>query len=365
MKIFLFFSIFWFSSFLAARLVLANTIAPEIEENSPDLEEIEPNPNEETIPQKENPIIKQWRNVEILRVLEGHTAAVMSLAFSPDGQILASGGSQIDASIYIWNPNSGRRLKRNRLQNGRVTAIAIAAEGELIVSSSDVAGVSLWEWQNRRRNENERWILGHKHNILSLTISPDNQVLITGGLDGIRLWNLRGMKPLYTLVRFELVTALALHPNGYILVSGTQGGNLKLWDLKTGENLREIEAHDDTINTLAFTPDGRTLISGSSDRTIKLWRSATGQLLNTLEGAGGTINAIAVHPSGLLFASGSRNGIQLWDIEKGETINNFTGYSDWVETVAFSPDGRMLASGGFDNQVKLWHPLALELREWD
>ncbi|MBP0018796.1 MAG: WD40 repeat domain-containing protein [Cyanobacteria bacterium SBLK] len=362
MKIFLFLSIFFLSSFSSVRLFFSRANATEFEETTPDLEVVEPTIEEDSISFKENPIIKQWRNVSIFNTLAGHQAAITSLAFSPDGQILVSGGSQNDRSIYVWDANTGRRIRKNRIQNGRVTSIAIASEGNLIVSSSDVAGVSLWEWQNRRRRENERWVVGHNHNILSSIVTPDDRVLITGGLDGIRLWDLQAMKPIYTLVRFDVVTALAIHPNGYILASASQDGTLKLWNLRTSELLEEIKAHEETINTLTFTPDGGMLISGSRDRSIKLWRSGTGELLKTLESTG-NVNAIAVHPSGVLLASGSRSGIRLWDIETGEIINTFTGYSDWVEALAFSPDGSILASGGFDNQVRLWQPISPELSE--
>ncbi|WP_204106663.1 MULTISPECIES: WD40 repeat domain-containing protein [Spirulina sp. CCY15215] len=356
MKIFLFLSVLWIASFSTIIPVFADdAIAPEIE----DIYEF--NQEEETIPLTDKSIIKQWLNVDILHILEGHNAPIMSLAFSPDGQTLASGGSENDGSIYVWNVDSGRRIRRNRSQNGRVTAIAIAAEGELIISSSDVAGVSLWEWQNRNRKTNKRWILGHQNNVLSLAITPDSQVLISGGLDGIRVWDLRTMKPLYNLVRFELINALAIHPNGYILASGGQDGTIKLWNLRTGEVSTTIDAHTETIDALAFTPDGEILISGSHDRTIKLWRSATGQLLNTLVGHTGNINAIAVHPSGTFFASGSRDGIRLWNLETGELINAFTGHPDWIEALAFSPDGAILASGGFDDRIKLWHPVSPEL----
>lgn len=362
MKIFLVLSIFFLSSFSTTKLFFSRANAAEFKEIAPDLEFFEPDIEEDSTPLKENPIIKQWRNISLFNTLAGHQAAIMSLAFSPDGQVLASGGSETDGSIYVWNTNTGRRIRRNRIQNGRVTSIAIVSKGNLIASSSDVAGVSLWEWQNRRRRENERWVTGHQHNILSLLVTPDDRVLVTGGLDGIRLWNIQAMKPIYTLVRFDVVTALAIHPNGYILASASQDGTLKLWNLRTSKLLEEIEGHQEAINTLTFTPDGEILISGSRDRSIKLWRSGTGELLKTLENTG-NINAIAVHPSGVLFASGSREGIRLWDIETGEIINTFAGHSDWVEALAFSPDGSMLASGGFDNQVKLWRPISPEFSE--
>lgn len=355
MKIFLFLSVLWIASLATIIPVFADAIAPEIE----DIYEF--NQEEETIPFTDKSILEQWRNVDVLHILEGHTAPIMSLAFSPDGQTLASGGSENDGNIYVWNVDSGRRIRRNRIQNGRVTAIAIAAEGGLIISSSDVAGVSLWEWQNRNRKTNKLWVLGHQNNILSLAVTPDSQVLISGGLDGIFVWDLRTMKPIYRLVRFELINALAIHPNGYILASGGQNGTIKLWNLRTGEVSSTIDAHTETIDNLAFTPDGEILISGSRDRTIKLWRSATGQLLNTLEGHTGNINAIAVHPSGTFFASGSRDGIRLWNVETGELINAFTGHPDWIEALAFSPDGAILASGGFDDRIKLWHPVSPEL----
>lgn len=297
-----------------------------------------------------------WNNLQLLYKLEGHKSTVDSLVFSPDSQYLVSGGSRNDANINVWSMATGEQVERFRAQRTSVIALAMSPDGKIVASSGDDAGLNLWEWQALEENY---LFLDTNNNILSLLVTPDSQVLISAGLDGIRLWDLRTQKPIYTLVRFDNQThSIAIDPsNGYILVTGGLKGEIKYWNVRTGELFAQFSGHRDKIGVLAFTPDGSKLISGSDDRTIKVWDANSNRLLYTFIGHTGRITALAVHPNGKYLASASHDGIRLWDLERGTLIKHWFAHESWVQSLAFSPNGRFLASGGFDKTIKVWQPL--------
>ena len=118
--------------------------------------------------------------------------------------------------------------------------------------------------------------------------------------------------------------------------------------------------HSSRITSLAFSPDGRLLASASDDKTVKLWDSKTGKELRTLTGHTNRVNAVSFSPDGRLLASGSSDAtIILWNTDSGESVikmaaSDATERRNSVEAVAFDPDGRILVSGGSDSSIRLW-----------
>lgn len=293
-----------------------------------------------------------WRNVKLLRTLKGHNATIDSLTFTPDGKFLISGGSDNDGRIKFWWVRSWKEVGSLRAHSQAVMTLAMSPNSEILASCSNDSSLNLWNWKTGKYT---RTFLDHTSNILSAAITSDSEMLVTGALDGIRVWNLRTQRPIYNLVRFDNQTyAVAPNPNGEILASGGKDTAIKVWDLQNGRFLDSLSGHSGAISTLAFTPDGSTLISGSYDRTIKVWDFNSGRLLYTLSGHTGWIRAIAIAPSGQVMATASQDGVRLWNLRTGELIALLVGHSDWVKSVAFSPDGRTLASGGFDRTIKIW-----------
>lgn len=302
--------------------------------------------------------INNWRNVKLLHTLKGHTSAIESLAFASDSQILFSGGSTNEPRLRLWQVSNGCQLNDVRVHRTAVTSLVTSLDGNILATSSEDGGMSLWTLAN---GEFSRMFIDHSSNILALAITPNSRRLVSGGLDGIRVWDLENQRPYYTLVRFENPTyALAIHPNNSLLVSGTEVGKVQFWNLTTGNRLSEFIAHQQQISALAFTPDGRYLITASHDRRVKVWNLTTGRLLQVLVGHPDQVRAIAVHPGGRIIASSSYDGIRLWDIATGVLISQFKGHRDWVQSLAFSPDGSVLASGGFDQVINLWQSVPLE-----
>ncbi|MCL1468092.1 protein kinase domain-containing protein [Argonema galeatum] len=190
--------------------------------------------------------------------------------------------------------------------------------------------------------------------VVPSTAKSDNKLIETGEL-----------RPYNTFLgHFSRVNAIAFSPDGEILASGGGDSTIKLWELKTGNQIKTLSGHLSGVNAIAFSPDGKTLASASTDNTIKLWDANTGMPLHTLIGHSGWVSSVAFSPDGQTIASGSYdNTIKLWDANTGELRQTLTGHSSWVFAVAFSPDGQTIASGSFDNTIKLWNAITGEKKQ--
>ena len=244
----------------------------------------------------------------LLQTLTGHSNWVWSVAYSPDGQTLASGS--LDNTIKLWNVNTGNLLQT---------------------------------------------LKGHSELVNSVAYSPDGQTVASGSLDKtIKLWNINTGNLLQTLEGYYIV---AYSPDGQTLAlaSGSDDKTIKLWDVNTGNLLQTLEGHSNSVLSVAYSPDGQTVASGSRDSTIKLWNVKTGKLLQTFTDHSDFVTSVAYSPDGQTVASGSRDStIKLWNVKTGKLLQTFKGHSSWVYSVAYSPDGQTVASGSLDNTIKIW-----------
>ena len=251
-----------------------------------------------------------------------------SIAFSPDGQTLASGSD--DNTVRLWDANTGEYLRTLTGHSRNVNSVAFSPDGQTFASGSDDNTVRLW---NANTGEYLRTLTGHTEGVNTVS-----------GIDGITFqkWDVDRM-------------SVAFSPDGQMLASGSDDNNVRLWNANTGESLGILTGHMEEVNSVAFSPDGQTLASGSDDNTVRLWNANTGEYLRTLTGHSRNVNSVAFSPDGQTFASGSDdNTVRLWNANTGEYLRTLTGHTEGVNSVAFSPDGRMIAGGGDDNTVRLW-----------
>lgn len=291
--------------------------------------------------------------VRKLRSLEGHTSAVKSVAFSPDGKVLASGAN--DRTVQLWRTQDGALLQTIGAHADWVRSVAFSPDGTMLASASDDRMVRLWQVSDGRM-ELLRTLEGHSDWVSSVAFSPDGTLLASGASDKtVRLWQVADGVLLRTFRQPAAIWDVAFSPDGEILAAGSLNGTVRLWRVSDGTLLRTLEGHTSAVRSVAFSPDGTLLASGSWDRSVRLWRVSDGVLLRTLQGHESWVSGVVFSPDGTLLASGAWDkSVLLWRVSDGALLRTLEGHGSMVYDVAFSPDGTILASGSEDKTVILW-----------
>jgi WD40 repeat protein len=288
----------------------------------------------------------------LVRTLTGHTDAVNSVSFSPDGSLLASGSA--DDTIKLWRVADGSLVRTLTGHRDGVESVSFSPDGSLLASGSGDETIKLWRVSD---GSLVRTLTGHILWVRSVSFSPDGRLLASGSWDEtIKLWRVEDGSLVRTLTgHTDEVWSVSFSPDGRLLASVSNDNTIKLWRVADGLEVRTLTGHTDWVWSMSFSPDGSLLASGSWNGTIKLWRVSDGSLVRTLTGHTRTVNSVSFSPDGSLLASGSYdNTIKLWRVSDGALVRTLTGHTDGVLSVSFSPDGRLLASGSRDKTIKLW-----------
>lgn len=289
--------------------------------------------------------------------LIGHTAAVLSLDFSPDGELLTSGS--VDNTMRIWNVDKASLLRTMYGHPFPILVLKYSPNGSFLVTGSTDGTGRIWRVAD---GELVGQLEGHAGWVNDLNISSDGGLITTCGDDyTVRVWRFLDTKLIQTIdegmskisqidflpgderlvwseengtIRIRSLdgqwlhimddsnisaSAIALDPEGEILISGHSNGQLNIWDVNHGERLRSISGHSKPIKSLAFSPDGKWLVSSALDKHPRIWKVSTrgNELFPTfiLNGHEGPVNSVAFSPDSRMVATGSDDHtIRLWEI---------------------------------------------------
>ena len=256
-----------------------------------------------------------------------HRDLVQSLAFNPEGTILASGGYR---EVKLWR--RPRNVQTLRLASGGTNAmdvLTVSADRKWLASAGADRSVRLW---NVASGALVKTLTGHEKPITALRFSADGSRLYSGSLDrSIRIWSLaEGVLFAQTNLAAE-VHALTLVAGGRQLATGGSDQLIQIWDVPTETNapfrlIKTLKGHTGSVTALdALGADGRQLISGGADGSVRQWDVAKGELIRELK-HGGPVAALAARADGKRFASASLNSVaRLWDSEKGSQIEELKG----------------------------------------
>ncbi|MEU7576054.1 caspase family protein [Streptomyces sp. NPDC041068] len=310
-----------------------------------------------------------------------------SVAFSPDGKILAatrtgkaSYGVTENASIRLVDPVTGKTVRTLRAEGHDPVSLAFSPDGRTLASGGGNGTVRLWDPVTgavRHRLRGHDWVN-------EVAFSADGGMLVSAGDDGaVRLWNPRTGKPLRSIVAHENgVASAAFSADGALLAtagSALDPGDdqtVRLWDPATGQRIRSVEAGREGFWKLAFSPGGTALAGASTEGAVRLWNPATGRAIRTLddtdlqdtdfEETSHFSVSLAFSPDGTRLASGGFDGeVMLWDPAADAPVSALTGHTSAVNALAFAPEARRLATAADDGTVRLWDvDTGKTLRTW-
>ncbi|MCP6758257.1 MAG: NB-ARC domain-containing protein [Fischerella sp. CENA71] len=284
---------------------------------------------------------------------KGHNSWIISLAFSLDGRVFASGSG--DYTVKLWDVDTGQCLQTFQGHDNEVWSVAFSPDGSMLASGSDDQTIKLWDVNT---GECINTFEGHTSWVHSVAFSSDGQMLMSGSDDQtIKLWDINtGECPKTFHGHRDGIRAIAISPNGQMLASSSEDQTVKLWDINTSECINTFEGHSNEIYSVAFSPQGDLLASGSHDQTVKLWDISTGECKRTFQEHSSWVYSVAFSPQGNFLASGSYDQTaKLWSVHTNQCLRTFQGYTNQVLSVAFSPEGQILASGSHDSSVRLWN----------
>jgi WD40 repeat protein len=286
--------------------------------------------------------------------LRGHERHVQSIAYSPDGDRIATASS--DKAIRIWDAHTAQPVGVPlRGHEDVVNGVAYSPDGHRIASASSDKTIRFWDAHTGQpigaplRGDVE---------IQSVAFSPDGHRLVSGDRNGLaQRWDVDTGQPLggpLSTGQRAISATVAFSPDGQrIAVGGGFDFALHLFDAQTGLPTGQLSGHTNTVNGVAFSRDGRTIATGSDDRTVRLWDAETLQPLGQpLIGHQNAVGPVAFSPDGKRVISGAMdNTVRVWDTITGRPL---TGHHDPVTRVAFSPDGHRIASASADKTVRVW-----------
>ena len=301
------------------------------------------------------------------------SSVLWALAFSPDGQMLASGGYE-DSTISLWDVRTQMLVgtfdghsRPTRSTNHAVSSIAFSPDGKTLASGSTIdCTLRVWDVASRAQTalllelDTERL-----DGVNSVAFSPDGTLLASASNDGVvRMWNARTLKQIGKLeTKSGGVTSIAFRPDGKILASLNgqvaatarhRGGDMaiRLWEVESRKAIATLGSHRASVDAVAISSDNRLFAAGRQDGSVELWDLESRERNDVLHGHDAAVKCLVFSPDGRFLASSAKEHARVWNLQSRKEIAAFK-HSAIVESVAFSPDGKTLACVD-ENCIRLW-----------
>jgi WD40 repeat protein/class 3 adenylate cyclase len=209
-----------------------------------------------------------------------------------------------------------------------------------------------------RLNYHRQLFVGPSDGVFPVAFSPDGNYVLAGGWDNvIYMWDVKTGNEIRQFIgHMDLVYSITFSPDGKYVLTGSWDKSARIWDLNTGKEIRQFTGHTDFVSAVAYSPSGKNVLTAGVDGTTRLWDAETGQELQKFMNLSGKNYSATLSPDGKFWLTGDTNAeVELWDIEANQVIRQFIGHTGFVSAVAFSPDGKFIITGSYDGTARLWN----------
>ncbi len=327
---------------------LADSASEPTEEEMQDIKDIEPAANLDMDLEEMSEAEEFPKHPAVLRTFGDNDGSVKSLALSPDGKVLATGGY----SFIAYDTNSGERIEGPEPFSD-TNATTFSPDSKLLALGLSDGGLIVWDMD---ANEALYEFEGGDYSIERLSFSPDGKMLAVADTHGdLTLLNAEDGELIATRnVHEGRYNGLAFSPDGKRIA--TARSDVRIWDVESGELVAKFKDPEGSIiGDIAFSPDGKLLAVAGFDTTIEVWDATEGKRKLVMEDHNEPVAAVAYSPDGKLLASGSWGfDVVLWDAATGKRLRVLSGHAQSVNDLAFSTEGSQLATGADDGLVRLW-----------
>jgi WD40 repeat protein len=288
---------------------------------------------------------------------------IRAVAFSPDGSTIATAGD--DEFIHTWSAENGAAFDVLKGHSAAVTSLAFAPNGELVSATADGTALT-WnlapEWKLERTIGSGNAGSPLTDRVNAVAFSPDGKQLATGSGEPsrggeLKVWEVATGQLVHDFpkVHSDAVLSLEFSSDGKLLASGAADKMARVTELSTGKVVRNFEGHTHHVLGVSWSADGRTLATAGADGMVKVWDFTTGDRKKNIEGYDKEVTAVSfVGASANLVTSSGDNKVRLVGLD-GKEVRVFPEVADFMESAAVSADGKLVVAGGQDSVLRVWN----------
>jgi WD40 repeat protein/serine/threonine protein kinase len=281
---------------------------------------------------------------------------IMALAYRPDGKQLATAGK--DGTVRVWNLATGEEVLTIAGHAGMGACVAFSPDSRRLASCGPDFEVRICD---ANTGQETKRLAGHRLFISTLVFHQDGRHLLSGGLDGVRIWDLQTGQEKGGQLNNSSAACAAFSPDGERLVTGGWDKTVKVWDWRSGEEVLALAGHTDVLSAVAFSGDSR-LVSGSVDGTLRLWNAAPladndPRYGRKLRGHHLPVLGLAFSPDSRYLLTGSADGTaKLWEVPAGKLVHTLADHDTMITSAAFYAGGNLLTTVTADGTLVQWDP---------